>query len=154
MIDHSLKVHEIVLEKEIGAGDDFIWCDPSGLEQMFIALIINAVEAMEKGGKIRIRTDYSRKQDITIHISDTGKGIPAEMLPRIFEPFFSSKDSKVSAGLGLSVVYGIVQSHSGNITVKSKVGEGTAFAILLPRTPSEKPNVEAGLRHELYSKKI
>lgn len=154
VIDHSLKVHEIILEKEFGAGDDLIWCDPSGLEQMFLALVINAVEAMEKGGQIRIQTDYSRKQDITIQISDTGKGIPAEILPRIFEPFFSSKDSKVSSGLGLAVVYGIVQSHSGNITVKSKVGEGTAFTILLPRTPSEKPNVEASLSQELYSKRI
>jgi two-component system NtrC family sensor kinase len=154
VIEHSLKVHEIVLEKEFGAGDDLIWCDPSGLEQMFIALIINAVEAMEKGGKIRIQIDCSRKQDITIQISDTGRGIPAEILPRIFEPFFSSKNSKGSAGLGLSVVYGIVQSHNGDITVKSKVGEGTAFTILLPRTPSEKPNVEASLRQELYSKRI
>ena len=154
VIDHSLKVHEIVLEKEFGEGDDLIWCDPSGLEQMLIALIINAVEAMEKGGKIRIQTDYSREQDVTIQISDTGKGIPAEILPRIFEPFFSSKNSKVSAGLGLSVVYGIVQSHSGKITVKSKIGEGTAFTILLPRIPSEKPDVEASMRREIYIKKI
>ncbi len=142
VIDHSLKVHEISLEKELGEGDDLIWCDPSGLEQMLIALTINAVEAMGKGGKIRIQTDYSREQDVTIRINDTGKGIPAEILPHIFEPFFSSKDSEVSAGLGLSVVYGIVQSHSGNITVESKVGEGTAFMILLPRTPPKKPNVE------------
>ncbi len=154
VIDHSLKVHEIVLEKEFGEGDDLIWCDPSGLEQMLIALIINAVEAMEKGGKIRIQTDCSREPDITIQISDTGKGIPAEILPRIFEPFFSSKNSKVSAGLGLSVVYGIVQSHGGNITVKSKVGEGTAFTILLPRIPSEKPDVEASMRQEIYAKRI
>jgi signal transduction histidine kinase len=56
--------------------------------------------------------------------------------------------------LGLSVVYGIVQSHSGNITVKSKVGEGTTFTILLPRTPVEKPNGESGLRQEIYPKNI
>ena len=154
VIDHSLKVHEIVLEKQFAEGEDLIWCDPSGLEQMFIALIINAIEAMGKGGKIRIQTDCSRDPDITIQISDTGKGIPAEVLPRIFEPFFSSKDSTVSAGLGLSVVYGIVQSHSGNITVKSKVGEGTTFTILLPRTPVEKPNGESGLRQEIYPKNI
>jgi len=154
VIDHSLKVHEIVLEKEIGEGDDLIWCDPSGLEQMLIALIINAVEAMEKGGKIRIQTDCSRMHDVTIRISDTGKGIPGEILPSIFEPFFSSKDSKVSAGLGLAVVSGIVQSHRGKITVESKVGVGTTFTILLPRTPSEKPNVEASLRQELYRKRI
>ena len=151
VIEHSLRVHEIALEREIGDGDNLIWCDPSGLEQMFIALIKNAIEAMEKGGKIRIQTDCSRAQDITIQISDSGKGIPAEILPRIFEPFFSSKDSKVSAGLGLSVVYGIVQSHSGNITVQSKVGQGTTFTILLPRAPSEKPKVEASLSQELYS---
>lgn len=149
VIDHSLKMHEIVLEKDLGGEDDAIWCDPSGLEQMLIALIINAVEAIEKGGQIFIHTDYSREQEVKMRIRDSGKGIPPEILPHIFEPFFTNKDSKGSAGLGLSVVHGIVQSHGGKITVDSIVGGGTVFTILLPRKPSQKPNVEASLMQEL-----
>ena len=138
LIDHSLKVNEITLVKEFGDGNDLLICDSSGVQQMFIALIVNAIEAMEKGGKLMLKTDYSSDGDVLIKITDTGKGIPEELLPRIFEPFFTTKDATKGTGLGLSVVYGIVQAHGGNISVESKVGQGTTFTIKLSRQPPER----------------
>jgi signal transduction histidine kinase len=141
VIDHSLKVNEIALEKKFDCRDDVIWCDPSGLEQMFIALTINAVEAMDRGGKILVETDCAADDVVRIQISDTGHGIPAELLPHIFEPFVTAKNSKSSVGLGLSVVYGIVQSHGGTIAVESTVGAGSIFRIALPRRPRQSGRV-------------
>jgi two-component system NtrC family sensor kinase len=144
VIEHSLKVHEIALERKRDQGDDVIWCDPSGLEQLFIALIINAVEAMEKGGRIEIGTDCSGAEQVIVRIRDNGRGIPQEMLPHIFEPFFSAKEERSNVGLGLSVAYGIVQSHHGRISVESRVGEGTAFTIVLPRRREQTTKEESG----------
>ena len=67
-----------------------------------------------------------------VSVSDTGAGIPAEILPQIFEPFFSTKDDENGVGLGLAVVYGIVNRHGGSIEVRSRPGEGTTFSVLLP----------------------
>jgi two-component system cell cycle sensor histidine kinase/response regulator CckA len=71
-------------------------------------------------------------------VGDTGAGIPPEVLPQIFEPFFSTKDTPNCVGLGLAVVYGIVQRHGGQIEVESKVGQGTVFHLRLPRRPEDK----------------
>lgn len=138
LVDHSLKVNEITLVKEIDEGNDLLVCDSSGIQQMFIALIVNAIEAMEKGGRLTISTDYSSDKEILIKVADTGKGIPEDILPKIFEPFFSTKDATKGTGLGLSVVYGIVQAHGGSINVESKVGQGTTFTIRLSRVPPER----------------
>jgi signal transduction histidine kinase len=148
VIDHSLKVHEIVLAKRLAAADDLLWCDPSGLEQMVIALTINAVEAMDKGGRITLATRGEDDESLIVEVSDTGKGIPQELLPRVFEPFVSDKDGNNSVGLGLSVVYGIVQSHGGEIRVDSKVGLGTTFVVTLPRRRDKLGRVEEGDRRE------
>ncbi len=140
LIKHSLDVKNIKLVKEIGDGDDLLYCDGSGLQQMFLALMVNANEAMDdSGGQITIRTDY-QPQEVKIRLIDTGKGIPDDVLPHIFEPFFSHKESKKSIGMGLSVVYGIVASHKGTINVESKIKQGTTFIITLPRLKPEEVN--------------
>jgi len=134
LIKHSADMKTVALVKEIDPhGSDRLYCDSSGIQQMFVALMVNALDAMEKGGTLTVRTDCQSPTDITIQVADTGKGIPEDVLPHIFEPFFSFKESKRSIGMGLSVVYGIVQSHAGSINVESKVGVGTTFTIVVSR---------------------
>jgi two-component system NtrC family sensor kinase len=137
VIDHSVKMKELTLDRELDPDDDVIQCDASGIQQILVALIINAIEAVPRGGKITIKTDYRTESDrIRIVVMDNGKGIPDDVLPHIFEPFFSTKVK--STGLGLSVVYGIVEHHAGVIGVESKVDEGTTFTIVLPRVSPKK----------------
>lgn len=107
-------------------------CAPGQLNQVFVNLLVNAAQAMpEKGGMIKIATrtveDY-----IEITFSDTGKGIAAENLSKIFDPFFSTKPVGEGTGLGLSISFGIIQKHQGTISVSSEVGKGTNFIIKLP----------------------
>ncbi len=137
VIDHSVKMKELTLVKELDPNNDIIQCDASGIQQILVALIINAIEAVPRGGKITVGTDSRTEKDrIRIMVMDNGKGIPDDVLPHIFEPFFSTKVK--STGLGLSVVYGIVEHHGGVIDVKSKVDEGTVFTIALPRVSPKK----------------
>ena len=110
--------------------------DDGQLQQALIALLVNAVEAMKglPGGEgqlsVRLR---GTADEVEIDVADTGVGIPPEVLPQIFEPFFSTKEAENGVGLGLSVVYGIVQRHGGRIEVESQVGRGTVFHVRLPR---------------------
>ncbi len=149
VIDHSLAVREIALEKRFGPGSDAIWCDASGLVQLFIALIVNAIEAMENGGRIVVEVDCAGDDEAIIKIQDDGRGIPADVLPHIFEPFFSAKGATSNVGLGLSVAYGIVQSHNGRIGVESRLGQGTTFTIALPRRRSPTRRIEETLMQKI-----
>jgi signal transduction histidine kinase len=139
VIDHSVEMQELLLVKELDQGDDVIQCDAGGIQQVMVALIVNAIEATSRGGKITIKTDCQTEKDrVRIMVTDNGKGIPDDVLPSIFEPLFSTKAK--STGLGLSLVYGIVEQHSGVIDVKSKVNEGTTFTVILPRVSAKKEN--------------
>jgi PAS domain S-box-containing protein len=117
--------------KEYG-GIPQIECFPSQLNQVFMNLMINAVQAIEDHGRITIRTGYDEK-NVWVEVEDTGKGIKPEHLGRIFDPFFTTKPVGKGTGLGLSLSYGIVQKHHGRIEVKSELGKGTAFCVYLPR---------------------
>lgn len=137
VIDHSLKMKELTLVKELDQENDLLQCEAGGIQQALVALIVNSIEATSRGGTITIRTDCRTEKDrIRIMVTDDGKGIPEEILPHIFEPFVSTKVK--STGLGLSVVYGIVEQHNGVINVKSQVNRGTTFTIDLPRVSSKK----------------
>lgn len=133
VIDHSAKMKEIELIDELDSGDDSIYCDPGTIQQILVSLIMNAMESSSQGTRIVVRTDYSSSDSIQIKVIDHGHGIAENDLPFIFDPFFSTKDSNSSLGLGLSAVYGIVQQHSGTIQVESTLGVGTTFTINLPR---------------------
>jgi PAS domain S-box-containing protein len=109
-----------------------IECIPSQLNQVFMNLLINAAHAIEGRGRITVRTGYNDAQ-VWVEITDTGKGIPPELLGRIFEPFFTTKPIGQGTGLGLSLSYGIVQRHGGVIEVSSKVDAGSVFKLVLPR---------------------
>jgi signal transduction histidine kinase len=116
---------------------------PGQIDQVFMNLITNAAQAIgdrERGGTIHIAA-AARDRDVEITISDDGPGIPPEVIPRIFDPFFTTKDVGEGSGLGLSIVHGIVDRHGGRIEVRSRLGEGTTFRIVLrvdaaPRPPS------------------
>jgi len=133
LVRHKMQMKELELVEELAEGNDVIYCDVSGIQHILVALFINAMDAMSKGGKLRVKTILSdHSEQVQIVISDTGCGIPEEILPQIFEPFVSTKES---TGLGLAVVYGIVQQHKGEIEVESKPNQGTTFTITLPRRP-------------------
>ncbi len=108
-----------------------ILCYPQQLEQVFINILINAAQAIPDKGKIALKT-YAKDDFVVIEISDTGCGISSEDIPRIFDPFFTTKDVGQGMGLGLSIVYGIVKKHGGDIGVESKVNEGTKVVVRIP----------------------
>ena len=105
--------------------------DANQLKQVFLNLVNNAVHAMPAGGDLRL-TVRREAADVVAYVADTGTGIPAEHLPRIFDPFFSTKTEVKGTGLGLSVSHGIIARHRGTIQVASEPGEGTTFRVALP----------------------
>jgi two-component system NtrC family sensor kinase len=106
------------------------------LQQAFINILWNAIEAMPHGGLLTVTTDIDPQQEtVEVHIIDTGSGIPEENLERIFEPFFTTKEERKGVGLGLSVAYGVIRQHHGEIQIQSRVGEGTAVTVQLPAGP-------------------
>ena len=100
------------------------------LQQVFTNLILNARDAMVGGGTITLKTYADSDDAVVVEISDTGEGIPAENLNKVFDPFFTTASG--TAGLGLAVTYGIIQEHAGSIEVQSREGEGTTFKMTFP----------------------
>jgi signal transduction histidine kinase len=105
--------------------------NPDQIQQVFMNLIINAIDAMPEGGKLWIQMKADGKF-IIIVIRDSGHGIDETVMEKIFDPFFSTKRLGRGTGLGLSICYGIIREHKGTISVSSKKGEGTTFTISLP----------------------
>ncbi len=116
--------------------------DRSSLLQIFLNLAENAITAMASKGILRIEVFKTGADQVTITVSDTGKGISPEELPKIFEPFYTSRNDRWGAGLGLSITYGLIQEMGGDITVKSKVGKGTRFVLTLPVKATRKPTAD------------
>ena len=110
-----------------------IYSDPSLLRQVFLNLINNAIDALQKGGEIKIETVLGGENSVEVRVSDTGVGIPRENLKKIFDPFFTTKAPGKGTGLGLSICHGIMEKLGGRISVTSQVGEGTIFTVYLPR---------------------
>ena len=136
---HQLELSRIEYIVDLPTTTFAAWGDAGQIQQCLLNLIFNAIDAMPEGGTItingRIRTDSDL---LLLSVSDTGHGIEAEHLPRIFEPFYSTKPNGKGVGLGLSMVYGIVREHKGDIEVESKPGKGTKFTIMLPTRPVER----------------
>ncbi|QXD15691.1 response regulator [Rhodocaloribacter litoris] len=101
------------------------------LRDVFVNLILNAVQAMPQGGHITIRTRHEPERGVVVHLADTGTGIPERIQARIFEPLFTTKGQR-GTGMGLAVCYGIVQEHDGSIEVQSRLGQGTVFILTFP----------------------
>ncbi|MDH3567583.1 MAG: HAMP domain-containing histidine kinase, partial [Desulfobacteraceae bacterium] len=103
------------------------------IRSVIINLITNAVHAMKDGGEITIKAKNEfEKEGFSFQVIDTGEGIPQNIITKIFDPFFTTKDVGKGSGLGLSITYGIIEQHSGNISVSSEVGKGTTFTCFLP----------------------
>jgi len=127
----------IELEIDLADGGLDVIGDPRQLQQVFTNIVMNARKAMQSGGRLsvasaRIPQENGGGDSVAISFGDTGCGIPPEDLVRVFEPFFSTGEVGEGSGLGLSVSYGIVKDHGGNIDVESKVGVGSTFTVLLP----------------------
>lgn len=129
---HNVRVLRSGLPKAMLVGD------ADQLEQVLLNLFSNAVDAMPRGGRIRIRLDREDGR-VVLEIADEGCGIPPEILDRIFDPFFSTKDIGKGTGLGLAISYGIIKDHGGDILVRSQPGLGTTFTIHLPDAPEGQP---------------
>jgi PAS domain S-box-containing protein len=137
ILRHRAGLDEIKIHTDYAAELPFLSCDFKRLQQAFVNILWNAIEAMPEGGTLTVTSNFDREKDrIEIQVSDTGVGIPEDDVERIFEPFFTSKAEGKGVGLGLSVAYGIIRQHHGEIHIHSKVGEGTRFSIQLPPGPN------------------
>ncbi|MGC2535200.1 MAG: ATP-binding protein, partial [Candidatus Sulfotelmatobacter sp.] len=115
-------------------------CDPAQIEQVLIALIMNAIDAMPRGGNLWLDARLSDDEsEIEIQVRDDGAGIAPDILPHIFEPFLTTKESGHGVGLGLAISRGIVERHNGRIEAKSELGRGTTFNISLPTQAADRP---------------
>jgi two-component system NtrC family sensor kinase len=137
LLEHQFKNGSIQVRKELAPIAPVVQGIEHKLQQVFLNLFLNARDAMPKGGWLTIVTRADRN-GATVEIADTGSGIPAEQLSRIYDPFFTTKEIGKGTGLGLSITYGIVQEHGGSITCDSQVGQGTRFSIRLPLAAVEK----------------
>lgn len=132
---HLMHTSGVQLEVSLGKKLPWVSVDRNQMKQVFLNLFHNALQAMPTGGQLFVRTaarQRSGRKWVTASIEDTGAGITPEHQERIFEPFFTTKSSQGGTGLGLSVSYGIVSDHGGEIDVESEVGQGTSFTVWLP----------------------
>jgi len=128
-----LQHRHIALQRDILPNSPTVLATQGELEQVFLNLTLNAVEAMPQGGTLRVSSRLAKDGRLAVAFSDTGHGISPKHLDRIFEPFFSTKEE--GTGLGLSISYNVVKRHGGEITVQSIVGKGTTFTVWLPTLP-------------------
>lgn len=124
------KLNNIIIHQDLPEVPDIIG-DPAKLEQVFINIMNNSFEAMPHGGDIFISTSQENG-NVKIEITDTGEGIPAEIISKVFDPFFTTKDVGVGTGLGLAICYGIIKMHNGSINLQSKHGQGTLVTVRIP----------------------
>ena len=139
LLSHTLP-RSIAIETGLDAPRSIVIGDPGQLQQVFLNLAVNARDAMPSGGVLRFsseRTVGGSGHELAVHVSDTGTGIAPELQDRIFEPFFTTKQSEKGSGMGLAVVYGILQSHRGSIALESAHGAGTRFELRLPLAPDD-----------------
>jgi two-component system, NtrC family, sensor kinase len=130
LIEYKLKAMNIKLEMDL-APVKLIWAQGERLQQVFINIILNAIDAMPKGGTLRIAVE-PQGSEVVVRIADTGTGIQPQHLPHIFDPFFTTKGIGKGTGLGLSISYAIINEHEGNIRVESEAGKGSCFTIAIP----------------------
>lgn len=139
LLSHQALFHNIEFVKDLQPYIPPMTCDPGQLQQVFINLILNAGTAMNGRGKITITSRFDQASDmVTLEFADTGPGIPVEIMSRIFDPFFTTKGPGEGTGLGLSVAYGIIQQHGGNISVANSPSGGAVFTVVLPLKCPEK----------------
>jgi hypothetical protein len=135
LLEHQLKAVNIQVRRDLATAPPVVFGMEHKLQQVLLNLFLNARDAMPKGGWLSVTTRAAGDSAV-VEIGDTGAGIPAEHLSRIYDPFFTTKSLGQGTGLGLSITYGIVHEHDGTITCDSRPGEGTRFVLRLPLVPA------------------
>jgi len=145
LVQHQLDLAGIHVQEQLESELPLVDCDGAQIEQVLLALLMNAIDAMPQGGNLWITSTSSPDPKvIRIVVRDDGAGIPAEILPRIFEPFLTTKETGRGVGLGLAISNSILERHNGRIEVQSELGKGTVFTVTLPweaeltKTPAPK----------------
>jgi len=131
VIEHQLTQSGIQVRLELEEPLPLIRGNMGQLQQVFLNLFLNARDAMENGGTLTVRA-WSGNRGVEVEVADTGHGIAPEHLPKIYDPFFTTKAARKGTGLGLSITYGIVRDHGGVIDVDSRPGEGARFHLEFP----------------------
>lgn len=133
LVQHQLDLAGIQVQQQLEADMPQVRCDAAQIEQVILALVMNALDAMPQGGNLWLTTSFSREANrVSIVVRDDGSGIPPEILPRIFEPFLTTKETGRGVGLGLAISHSILERHCGAIEVHSELGRGTTFSVTLP----------------------
>ncbi|MBI3932050.1 MAG: HAMP domain-containing histidine kinase [Acidobacteria bacterium] len=133
LLRHQAELQGVALAAEATPGLRIV-CDAAQVQQLVLALALNALEATPSGGRV-VLAARAAEDGALLAVSDTGCGIPPENLPHVFEPFFTTKENGKGVGLGLAVAYGIAARHGGRLSVDSRIGEGTVFTARFPRRP-------------------
>jgi signal transduction histidine kinase len=131
LLEPQLRQSQVEIAREYESDLPRVFGNSGKLQQVFTNLLLNARDALPAGGRISLRT-VGDGDHVSVHVADTGIGIAPENVARIYDPFFTTKGVGRGTGLGLAVSYGIVQEHSGHISVESAPGRGTTFRITLP----------------------
>ena len=137
---YEIETRGIVLQHNYGDDLPNVWVDPAQIERVLLNLIVNAERALyevSENDRMLMVTTRATDGGIAVDIADTGPGIPEDVLPRIFDPFFTTREVGQGTGLGLSMSHSIVQSHGGELTVKTKQDAGATFTLDLPRAPDD-----------------
>ncbi|HEY3926747.1 MAG TPA: ATP-binding protein [Candidatus Koribacter sp.] len=129
---HKLEMAAIQIHVDTSPELPLVHADAAQIEQVLLALTMNAIDAMPHGGNLWVSTIVTDHSELLLQVRDDGVGIPAEILPRLFEPFLTTKDTGKGVGLGLAISHNIMERHSGRIEVDSQVGRGTTFNVYLP----------------------
>lgn len=133
LVQHQIDLGGIQLQLQLDPQLPPVLCDGAQIEQVVLALVMNAMDAMQQGGNLWITTSFLReKSQVRAVVRDDGSGIPPEILPRIFEPFLTTKETGRGVGLGLAISHSILERHHGSIEVESEFGRGTTFTVTLP----------------------
>ncbi|MGC1646370.1 MAG: ATP-binding protein [Candidatus Sulfotelmatobacter sp.] len=133
LVQHQLDLAGIQVQTHLDPDLPPVLCDAAQIEQVILALVMNALDAMPQGGNLWIVSSFGHEPNhVRIVVRDDGSGIPAEILPRIFEPFLTTKETGRGVGLGLAISHSILDRHNGNIEVQSEAGRGTTFTVTLP----------------------
>jgi two-component system, NtrC family, sensor kinase len=133
LVQHHMENNAIELELDLDSNLPAVQCDSAQIEQVILALTMNAIEAMPRGGNLWIRTrSLPQSKQVSLQIRDDGLGIPPEAVNHLFEPFYTTKEGGKGVGLGLAISKNIVERHRGQIEVESQPGAGTTFYIFIP----------------------
>ncbi|MDQ7007833.1 MAG: ATP-binding protein [Acidobacteriota bacterium] len=139
LLQHQLDMNGVTVRRELAPDLPVIVADPDQVQQASMALLINASQALEGGGTVTLRT-RSEEAWVVLEVADDGPGMPPEVAERVFEPFFTTREEDGGLGLGLSVVYGILERHGGSVSLQTAPGDGCCFTLRFPLEPPDQEN--------------